>query len=88
MSTKISPGHSMWPGKTFGDMKKHVNLMALNHRCVKSKWAFKLSVMVCTRICLVECGYSQVLGVDFSKNYSPMVKNITFDILILMIIHF
>ena len=38
--------------------------------------------------CLVACGYSQVPGVDFSENYSPVVNDVTFHILLPMVLHF
>ena len=38
--------------------------------------------------CLVACGYSEVPGIDFFENYSPVVNNITFCILLLGVIHF
>ena len=38
--------------------------------------------------CLVACRYSQVSGVDFSENYSPVVNDITFHILLLLVLHF
>ena len=34
------------------------------------------------------CGYSQVPGASFSENYSPIMNDITFCILLLMVIHF
>ena len=37
---------------------------------------------------LVACGYSQVPGVNFSKNYSLVVNDITFHILLLLVLHF
>ncbi len=37
---------------------------------------------------LVACGYSQIPGVDFSEIYSPVVYDVTFRILILMLILF
>ena len=37
---------------------------------------------------LIACGYSQVPGNDFSENYSPVLNDITFHILLLMILHF
>ena len=40
------------------------------------------------RACCVACGYSQVPGVDFSENYSPVVNDITFCILLLTVLHF
>ena len=36
--------------------------------------------------CLIAYGYSEVLGVDFSKNYSLVVNDITFHIQLLMVI--
>ena len=37
---------------------------------------------------LIACGYSQVPGINFSENYSPVVNNITFLVLLLMVLHF
>ena len=37
---------------------------------------------------LVACGYRQVLGVNFSENYSPVVNDVTFHILLLVVLHF
>ena len=37
---------------------------------------------------LVACMYSQVPGINFYKNCSPLVNNITFHALILMVIDF
>ena len=34
------------------------------------------------------CGYSQIPGVNFSENYSPVVHDVTFQILILILIVF
>ena len=34
------------------------------------------------------CGYSQEAGVDFSENYSLVVNNVTFHILLLMVLNF
>ena len=36
---------------------------------------------------LGKCGYSQVPGVKFFKNYLPIVNNITFHILLLLVNH-
>ena len=38
--------------------------------------------------CLVACRYSQVPGINFSENYSPVVNDITFRILLLMVLQF
>ena len=59
----------------------------LNHRCVKNKWVFKIKYGV-HQAHLVAYGYSQVLDVDISENYLLVGSNITFCILLLMVIHF
>ena len=48
----------------------------------------KLSATLCTGACLVACEYKQVPGVNFFKKYSPVVNDITFCILLLMVLHF
>ena len=62
--------------------------MPLNQRCVKSNRVFKIECnnTVCAR--LVDCGYSQIPGVDFTSNYSPVVNDVTFRLLHLAIIVF
>ena len=37
---------------------------------------------------LVACGYSQVPGVHFLEDYSPVVNDVTFHILLLMVLHY
>jgi len=46
-------------------------------RCIKSKWVFKIKRDGIFRARLVACGYSQIPGVDFTKNYALMqdIKN-------------
>ena len=63
-------------------------LMPPNYRSIKNKWVFKIKCNSVNQIYLVACGSSQVYRVKFSKNYSPIVNDITFCILLLMIIHF
>ena len=52
-----------------------------NKRCVKCKWVFKIKRDGTFRARLVACGYSQIPGVDFSENYSPVVHDITVRLL-------
>ena len=54
-----------------------------DRRCVKSKWVFKVKRNGVYRARLVACGYSQVPGVDFSENYSPVVNDITLRLLLI-----
>ena len=82
-------------GKEFKDRSKqqvwqkmHKNLMLLNCRCIKNKWDFNIKHNGVYHVQFVACGYSQVPGIDFSKNYSPVVNVITCHILLLMVINF
>ena len=59
-----------------------------DQRCVKSKWVFKIKRNGVYRARIVACGYSQIPGVDFSENYSPVVNDITYCLLIVAIIIF
>ena len=68
--------------------KTHKSLMLPNCKCVKNKWVFKIKHNDVCWACLVTCRYSQVPGVDFSKNYSLEVNDITFCTLLLMVLHF
>jgi hypothetical protein len=35
---------------------------------------------------LVACGYSQVPGVDFQESFAPMINDVTFRILLIMML--
>ena len=81
--------------KEFANMNKQQvwhkttkSLMPHNWHCVESKWVFKIKCNGMYPACLVACGYSQVTGINFSKNYSPVANDITFHILLLMFLHF
>ena len=54
-----------------------------DRRCVKCKWVFKVKCNGVYRACLVACGYSQIPGVDFTENYSPVVNDITFRLMLI-----
>ena len=62
--------------------------MPKNRRCVKSKWVFKIKRDGTFRARIVACGYSQIAGVDFKDNYSPVVNDISFRILLLAMLFF
>ena len=55
---------------------------------MKNKWVFKIKPNYVYRMHFVACGYSQVPGVDFSKNYSQVVNDITFHTLLLIVLYF
>jgi Reverse transcriptase (RNA-dependent DNA polymerase) len=52
---------------------------------IGSKWVFKEKRDGVFRARLVALGYSQILGIDFTGNYSPVVNDSSFRILILLI---
>ena len=62
--------------------------MLLNCRCIKNKWVFKIKHNNVYWTYFVECEYSQVTWIDFSKNYCPVVNDINFCILHLVVIYF
>ena len=66
----------------------HKSLMPPNHRCIKNKWVFKIRHNNMYQVQLAVCGYSQVPSIDFSENYLPLVNDITFHIILLMVIYF
>ena len=55
-----------------------------NRRCVKHKWVFEVKRDGRFRARLVACGYSQIPGVDFSENYSPVIHDATYRLLLLV----
>ena len=69
--------------------QKMLKSLKLPHcRCIKNKWVFNIKRNGVYQVHLVACGYSQIPGVNFCENYSPVVDDITFSILLLMVIHF
>jgi hypothetical protein len=61
-----------------------------DRRLVKSRWVFKVKHNGVFRARLVACGYSQIPGpgVDYSANYSLVINDITFRMLLLTMIYF
>ena len=59
-----------------------------DRRLVKSRWVFKVKCNGVFRARLVACGYSQIPGVDYSANYSPVINDITFRMLLLTMMYF
>ena len=58
--------------------------MPPNRHLIDSKWAFKEKLDGQLRASLVAWGYTKILGVDFTKNYSPVVPNVTLRVILLM----
>ena len=55
-----------------------------NRRLIDSWWLFKKKIDGRFRARLVGCGYTQVPGIDFTENYSPVVTDVTLHIMLLM----
>ena len=64
------------------------NSMPHGRRCVKHKWVFKIKRDGRFRARLVACGYSQIPGVDFTENYSPVIHDVTYRLLLILQILF
>jgi len=56
------------------------------HRCIKSKWVFKIKRDGVFRARLVACRYSQIPGIDFTENYAPVMNDVTWRILLFAMI--
>jgi Reverse transcriptase (RNA-dependent DNA polymerase) len=51
---------------------------------IGNKWVFKQKKNGIYKVRLVALGYSQILGVDFSKNYAPIINNITMRMMLVL----
>ena len=51
--------------------------MPQNRCTIDLKWVFRNKIGGWFRACLVAQEYTQIKGVDFTKNYSPVVTDIT-----------
>ena len=57
-----------------------------DRRCVKTKWVFKINQngIFCSRI--VACGYSQIYGVDYKENYTPVFNDFIWCVLLILML--
>ena len=62
------------------------NLMPQDRRCIKCKWVFDVKRNGRFRARLVACGYSQIPGIDFTESYAPVIQDITWRILVIIMI--
>ena len=53
-----------------------------DHRLVGCKWVFKVKRNGVYHARLGAKGFSQIPGVDFTDNYSPVVNNVTFRVVV------
>jgi Reverse transcriptase (RNA-dependent DNA polymerase) len=59
-------------------------LVPKGHQCVKHKWVFDIKRNGVFRAQSVACGYSQVIGVDFTEVFSAVVHDVSFCLMIIM----
>ena len=57
-----------------------------NHHLVGCKWVFKHKKNGVYYAYFCTLGYSPIPGIDFTANYSPVINNITFCILLVLIV--
>merc|ERR1712115_164360 len=57
-----------------------------DRQCIKNKWVFEIKRNGLFRCRLVACGYSQIPGVDFTESYSPVIHDVTWRVLIILLI--
>ena len=60
--------------------------MPPDRRCVKTKWVFKIKRNGIFRAHLVACGYSQIDGVHYTENYVPVINDVTWPVLLIVIL--
>jgi hypothetical protein len=53
---------------------------------IKNKWVFEIKRNGTFRARLVACGYSQVPGVGFQESFAPVINDVTFRILLIMML--
>ena len=53
-----------------------------DHRLVGCRWVFKVKRNGVYQARLVAKGFSQIPGVDFTDNYSPVVNDVTFRVVV------
>ena len=58
--------------------------MPPNRRLIDSKWVFKKKIYGRFRARIVARGYTQIPGVDFTENCSPVVTDVTLCAILLM----
>ena len=60
--------------------------MPSGRRLVKNKWIFDIKRDGRFRARLVACGYSQVPGIDFQNSYAPTINDVTWRILLVLMV--
>ena len=56
----------------------------LNHHLIGNKWVFKTKKDKVHHTRLVVLRYSQILGLDYTDNFAPMINDVTFRIILMI----
>jgi len=79
--------------KEFHGMTRHgvwckVKRSTIPHgqQCTKSKWVFKIKRDSIFHARLVACSYSQIPSADFTENYTPVMNDVTWHILLIVML--
>ena len=67
---------------------KHTNTNKVpsDRRLIGSKWVFKVKGNGVYRARLCALGYSQIPGIDHQDNFAPVVTDVTFRVVLLMML--
>lgn len=57
-----------------------------SRKLIGSKWVFKVKKNGVHRARLVALGYSQIPGVDYTENFAPVINDVTFRIILLLML--
>ena len=67
--------------------RRKTNNVSSDRRLIGCKWVFKRKRNGVYRARLVALGYSQIPGIDFTDNYSPVIQDHTFRILCVLMLY-
>jgi hypothetical protein len=62
------------------------SVLSNGRTCFKNIWVFKIKRNGIFRAYLVVCGYSHKLGVDYQESFAPMINDVTFCILLIVML--
>ena len=67
----------VWRNVKAGDVPK-------NRRLIGSKWVFKVKKDRTFRAQLCAIGYSQIAGIDYTDKFAPVVNDVTFRLIVVL----
>ena len=60
--------------------------MPPDRRCLKTRGVFKIKRNDVFRAILVACSYSQIYDVDYTANYAPVINDVTWRVLLIVML--